>query len=126
MAHTPALLGPSNLQWAVVFAQLLIGGTNHGIHGFLVPIRNKQVRVWSFFILGCWAAVVVLHSMHTDHCFVCRLLPCDVLRGWSATSRRTQWQACSTQPSNRAQPACPTGPAPCARLPCRACGRCRV
>ena len=31
------------LQWAVVFAQLLIGGTNHGIHGFLVPIRNKQV-----------------------------------------------------------------------------------
>lgn len=31
-------------QWAVVFAQLLIGGTNHGIHGFLVPIRNKQVR----------------------------------------------------------------------------------
>jgi hypothetical protein len=31
------------LQWAVVFAQLLIGGTHHGIHGFLVPIRNKQV-----------------------------------------------------------------------------------
>ena len=23
-------------QWCVVFAQLLIGGTNHGIHGFLV------------------------------------------------------------------------------------------
>ncbi len=32
-----------HLQWAVVFAQLLIGGTNHGIHGFLVPIRDKQV-----------------------------------------------------------------------------------
>jgi acyl-CoA oxidase len=32
-------------QWAVVFAQLIIGGTNHGIHGFLVPIRNKQVGV---------------------------------------------------------------------------------
>lgn len=31
------------MQWAVVFAQLLIGGTNRGIHGFLVPIRNKQV-----------------------------------------------------------------------------------
>jgi alkylation response protein AidB-like acyl-CoA dehydrogenase len=43
-AHNGAL--PTNaLQWAVVFAQLLIGGTNHGIHGFLVPIRNKQVGV---------------------------------------------------------------------------------
>jgi hypothetical protein len=27
-----------------VFAQLLIKGTNQGIHGFLVPIRNKQVQ----------------------------------------------------------------------------------
>ena len=28
-------------KFAVVFAQLLIDGTNHGIHGFLVRIRNE-------------------------------------------------------------------------------------
>lgn len=28
-------------KWAVVFAQLLIGSTNHGIHGFLVRIRDE-------------------------------------------------------------------------------------
>lgn len=48
--HTPTPLAQKywitnsavHAHWAVVFAQLLIGGTNHGIHGFLVPIRNKQ------------------------------------------------------------------------------------
>jgi acyl-CoA oxidase len=48
--HTPTPLGQKywitnsavHAHWAVVFAQLLIGGTNHGIHGFLVPIRSKQ------------------------------------------------------------------------------------
>jgi acyl-CoA oxidase len=28
-------------KWAVVFAQLLIGGRNEGIHGFLVRIRHE-------------------------------------------------------------------------------------
>ena len=28
-------------KWAVVFAQLIIGQQNHGIHGFLVRIRNE-------------------------------------------------------------------------------------
>ena len=28
-------------KWAVVFAQLHIGGRNEGIHGFLVRIRNE-------------------------------------------------------------------------------------
>lgn len=28
-------------KWAVVFAQMIIGQTNHGIHGFLVRIRNE-------------------------------------------------------------------------------------
>ena len=28
-------------KWAVVFAQLHIGGKNEGIHGFLVRIRNE-------------------------------------------------------------------------------------
>ncbi|KAL4447754.1 hypothetical protein ABPG75_004973 [Micractinium tetrahymenae] len=48
--HTPTALAQKywitnsavHAHWAVVFAQLLIGGTNHGIHGFLVPIRSKQ------------------------------------------------------------------------------------
>ncbi|KAI3425022.1 hypothetical protein D9Q98_008403 [Chlorella vulgaris] len=48
--HTPSTLGQkfwitnsaTDAHWAVVFAQLLIKGTNQGIHGFLVPIRNKQ------------------------------------------------------------------------------------
>lgn len=28
-------------KWSAVFAQLLIDGKNHGIHGFLVRIRNE-------------------------------------------------------------------------------------
>ncbi len=28
-------------KWAVVFAQMIIGEVNHGIHGFLVRIRNE-------------------------------------------------------------------------------------
>mmetsp|Transcript_3167 Transcript_3167/g.6936 ORF Transcript_3167/g.6936 Transcript_3167/m.6936 type:complete len:665 (+) Transcript_3167:191-2185(+) len=32
-------------QWCVVFAQLLMKGTNHGIHGFLVRIRNPDMSV---------------------------------------------------------------------------------
>lgn len=31
-------------KWSAVFAQLLIDGTNHGIHGFLVRIRNEVSR----------------------------------------------------------------------------------
>lgn len=27
---------------AAVFAQLIVGGTNHGVHAFVVPIRNKR------------------------------------------------------------------------------------
>lgn len=42
--HTPTTLAQKywitnsavHAQWAVVFAQLMIGGYNHGIHGFLV------------------------------------------------------------------------------------------
>lgn len=30
-------------KWAVVFAQLIIGATNHGIHGFLVRIRQEDM-----------------------------------------------------------------------------------
>lgn len=45
----------------MVFAQLLIGGTNHGIHGLLVPIRNKQVRrpdtlLWAYVLPNKWLA----------------------------------------------------------------------
>lgn len=32
-------------RWAVVFAQLIIGGTNHGIHGLLVRIRDDDMSV---------------------------------------------------------------------------------
>ena len=31
-------------KWSAVFAQLLIDGKNHGIHGFLVRIRNEVRR----------------------------------------------------------------------------------
>jgi acyl-CoA oxidase len=42
--HTPTTLAQKywitnsavHAQWSVVFAQLFINGTNHGIHGFLV------------------------------------------------------------------------------------------
>ena len=33
--------GAVHAKWAVVFAQLHIGGKNEGIHGFLVRIRNE-------------------------------------------------------------------------------------
>ena len=47
--HTPSALAQKywitnsavHAKWCVVFAQLLIEGTNHGIHGFLVRIRNE-------------------------------------------------------------------------------------
>ena len=58
--HARCLPSTDALQWAVVFAQLLIGGTNHGIHGFLVPIRSKQVGPrWQQLMrcrLCCWVA----------------------------------------------------------------------
>ena len=40
LAGSPA---PLQAHWAVVFAHLIIGGTNHGLHGFLVRIRNHEV-----------------------------------------------------------------------------------
>ena len=49
IVHTPSALAQKywitnsavHAKWCVVFAQLLIEGTNHGIHGFLVRIRNE-------------------------------------------------------------------------------------
>lgn len=32
-------------KWSAVFAQLLIDGKNHGIHGFLVRIRNEDMSI---------------------------------------------------------------------------------
>mmetsp|Transcript_28352 Transcript_28352/g.50648 ORF Transcript_28352/g.50648 Transcript_28352/m.50648 type:complete len:644 (-) Transcript_28352:428-2359(-) len=51
--HTPTTLaqkywitnGAVHAKWAVVFAQLLIGSVNHGIHGFLVRIRDNDMSV---------------------------------------------------------------------------------
>ena len=49
-------------KWAVVFAQLLIGGRNEGIHGFLVRIRS-EVR------LQREPALLLLHvlAMHDNY-----------------------------------------------------------
>lgn len=49
--HTPTTLAQKywitnasvHAQWAVVFAQLMVAGTNHGIHGFLVRIRQPDM-----------------------------------------------------------------------------------
>uniref|UniRef100_A0A383WDA5 Acyl-coenzyme A oxidase n=1 Tax=Tetradesmus obliquus TaxID=3088 RepID=A0A383WDA5_TETOB len=49
--HSPSTLSQKywitnsavHAQWCVVFAQLLMGGQNHGIHGFLVRIRNDDM-----------------------------------------------------------------------------------
>ncbi|KAI8462801.1 MAG: hypothetical protein J3K34DRAFT_498174 [Monoraphidium minutum] len=49
--HSPTTLsqkywitnGSVHAQWAVVFAQLLMGGANNGIHGFLVRIRGPDM-----------------------------------------------------------------------------------
>eukprot|EP00967_Tisochrysis_lutea_P126666 scaffold214478_cov17-Tisochrysis_lutea.AAC.1 len=38
-AHLPLIILPYLLGWAVVFAQLICQGTNHGVHGLLVRIR---------------------------------------------------------------------------------------
>ena len=37
--------GAVHAHWAVVFAQLMIGSTNHGIHGFLVQIRDHRTML---------------------------------------------------------------------------------
>lgn len=37
--------GAMHAHYAVVFAQLIIGQTNHGIHGFLVPIRDHRTML---------------------------------------------------------------------------------
>ncbi len=38
-------------KWAVVFAQLHMGGKNEGIHGFLVRIRNEVRLIWTQLFL---------------------------------------------------------------------------
>jgi len=51
--HTPSILaqkywitnGAVHAHWSVVFAQTMIKGKNHGIHGFLVRIRNQDLSV---------------------------------------------------------------------------------
>jgi acyl-CoA oxidase len=48
--HSPSILSQKywitnsadHAQWCVVFAQTIVGETNHGIHGFLVRIRNQD------------------------------------------------------------------------------------
>ena len=53
IVHSPTVLsqkywitnGAIHAKWAVVFCQLLIGGTNQGVHGLLVRIR-EEVRGW--------------------------------------------------------------------------------
>jgi len=37
--------GAVHAHWCVVFAQTIIKGKNHGVHAFLVPIRNKDLTV---------------------------------------------------------------------------------
>lgn len=37
--------GALHAHWAVVFAQLMVGGTNQGIHGFLVQIRDHRTML---------------------------------------------------------------------------------
>ena len=60
VVHTPSALAQKywitnsavHAKWCVVFAQLLIEGTNHGIHGFLVRIRNEvRPQGWLSFNL---------------------------------------------------------------------------
>ena len=51
--HTPGALaqkywitnGAIHAQWAVVFAQLHVGPASHGVHGFLVRIRNSDMSI---------------------------------------------------------------------------------
>ncbi|KAK3872008.1 hypothetical protein Pcinc_022888 [Petrolisthes cinctipes] len=39
--------GAVHAKHVVVFAQLIVGNTNHGIHGILVPIRDENLKVMS-------------------------------------------------------------------------------
>lgn len=53
VVHTPSTLGQKywitnsavHAKWCVTFAQLIIDGKNHGIHGFLMRIRNDDHSV---------------------------------------------------------------------------------
>lgn len=56
--HTPTTLAQKywitnsavHAKFAVVFAQLHIGSTNHGIHGFLTRIRNEVLPMLPFVV----------------------------------------------------------------------------
>lgn len=53
IVHSPSTLsqkywitnGAVHAKWVVVFAQLKIGEEKHGIHGFLVPVRDASMKV---------------------------------------------------------------------------------
>ena len=57
--HTPSALaqkfwitnGALHAQWAVVFARLIVGGADRGVHGLLV----SRGRCWAVGRLGGWA-----------------------------------------------------------------------
>jgi acyl-CoA oxidase len=50
-------------KWAVIFAQLYIGGRNEGIHGFLVRIRN-EVEASLQSAVACFTAVLCVITRH--------------------------------------------------------------
>ncbi|XP_063847738.1 uncharacterized protein LOC135092899 isoform X2 [Scylla paramamosain] len=37
--------GALHARHVIVFAQLIVGGTNHGVHGVLVPIRDEKLQI---------------------------------------------------------------------------------
>ena len=80
IVHTPSTVAQKywitnsavHAKWSAVFAQLLIDGTNHGIHGFLVRIRNEVSSSSSTCFQSCFGhcmscflhTVIFVHNQH--------------------------------------------------------------
>ena len=67
-------------KWAVVFAQLHLGGQNEGIHGFLVRIRNEVLSTWANAWLSLHGSVSTVLSGTEALVVACSL--CALLSGW--------------------------------------------
>ena len=52
--------GAVHAHYCVVFARLIMpGGINEGLHGFLVPIRDKDLNVKKILKFGIWGIKLV-------------------------------------------------------------------
>jgi acyl-CoA oxidase len=73
--HSPSTLAQKywitnsaiDAKWCVVFAQTIVGKENHGIHGFLVPIRDENMKICKNVRLHDMGAKMVRQAQSSEH-----------------------------------------------------------